>query len=399
MTRPKPDASAPCPDWGADGAAEPHKIAVAFLFIGGMHQALHSAPAAAELACDERFRVVCLVAGAEERAMVARVAAAWPKAPLGIVALPPSRLSQALCRLFSPGNDVKVLRLWRNRRLLAGFDAVVVPERTSTILKAFGLRAKLIYIPHGGGDRAVAVEPRIKRFDYVLAPGAKNAERMIAVGSTTPEKCAVAGWVKLAAVPRLAAATPRFFADDKPVVLYNPHFRRNLSSWPAWGRKVVAAFAAQDAYHLILAPHIRMFKHASAAERAAFESLSVPGHILVDAGSMASCDMRYTLAADVYMGDVSSQVYEFLSQPRPCVFLNAHKVAWRDDPSYAGWTLGEVVDDPADVLAAVARAVAAQPARRPLQEKALIRAAGADWPRAAARAASLIADYLLARRK
>jgi hypothetical protein len=41
---------------------------------------------------------------------------------------------------------------------------------------------------------------------------------------------------------------------------------------------------------------------------------------------------------------VSSQVYEYLLlKPRPCLFVNAHGVTWRDDPDYAFWHLGEVV--------------------------------------------------------
>ena len=55
--------------------------------------------------------------------------------------------------------------------------------------------------------------------------------------------------------------------------------------------------------------------------------------------------MTYMLAADIYLGDVSSQVYEFLLEPRPCIFLNGHNVTWQDNPYYFHWTLGQVVDD------------------------------------------------------
>jgi len=76
-------------------------------------------------------------------------------------------------------------------------------------------------------------------------------------------------------------------------------------------------------------------------------------NIHIDKGSPASADMTYMLAADIYLGDVSSQVYEFLLdssqvyefllEPRPCIFLNPHGVDWEDDPSYAHWKLGQVV--------------------------------------------------------
>src|SRR3546814_19981036 len=50
----------------------------------------------------------------------------------------------------------------------------------------------------------------------------------------------------------------------------------------------------------------------------------------------------YTAAADIYLGDTSSQVVELLMQPRPCVFLAPLGVDWHDDPSYAMWAAGEV---------------------------------------------------------
>ena len=68
-------------------------------------------------------------------------------------------------------------------------------------------------------------------------------------------------------------------------------------------------------------------------------------NILIDKGSAASTDMTYMMAADIYLGDVSSQVYEFLIEPRPCVFLSPREVDWKDDRSYENWQLGQVVDD------------------------------------------------------
>jgi CDP-glycerol glycerophosphotransferase (TagB/SpsB family) len=81
---------------------------------------------------------------------------------------------------------------------------------------------------------------------------------------------------------------------------------------------------------------------------------------LVDLSSDRLVDMSYTAAADIYLGDVSSQVYEFLLTPRPCLFVNAHGVEWKNDPDYAHWQLGEVVS-PEGVIAAVARAKAEHP--------------------------------------
>jgi hypothetical protein len=68
--------------------------------------------------------------------------------------------------------------------------------------------------------------------------------------------------------------------------------------------------------------------------------------------------MTYADAADVYVGDVSSQLYEFLVRPRPCIFLNAHGIAWQNDPFYLGWRCGPVIESIEQLPAALARSTA-----------------------------------------
>jgi hypothetical protein len=370
------------------------RIGVAFLFVGGAHQVLHAAPAAAELSRDGRFEVVCLIAGDAERAMIARVATVWPEAHFAVEALSLPRWLQRLARRIWPSRNLKLPLLLCNLSKLAGYDAIVTPERTSTVLKSLGVR-RMIHIPHGAGDRAKGFERRIRRFDYVIVQGRKDAERMIAAGLVRPENCAASGSVKLGAIERFGRDLPRIFDNDRPTVLYNPHFSSELGSWSRWGERIVAAFAAQDEVNLIVAPHVRLFQDASATARAAFEALSVPGRILCDAGSPRCCDMTYTLAADIYLGDVSSQVYEFLSRPRPCVFLNAQDAGWRGNPDYRCWNFGEVVDDAAAVPAAVRRAPERHGEFLSEQQAMQAEALGDDWQNAPARAADLIRDYLL----
>ena len=72
-------------------------------------------------------------------------------------------------------------------------------------------------------------------------------------------------------------------------------------------------------------------------------------NILVDLGSDASVDMTYTQAADIYLGDISSQVYEFLIHPRPCIFLNAHAANWKNNPNYLCWDCGPVLSNVYDL--------------------------------------------------
>jgi CDP-glycerol glycerophosphotransferase (TagB/SpsB family) len=80
--------------------------------------------------------------------------------------------------------------------------------------------------------------------------------------------------------------------------------------------------------------------------------LNVP-NIHVDLGSSRSVDMTYTRAADIYLGDVSSQVYEFLYKRRPTIFLNSHDADWQGNPLYFNWTTGPVLNSVDDLIETV----------------------------------------------
>ena len=80
-------------------------------------------------------------------------------------------------------------------------------------------------------------------------------------------------------------------------------------------------------------------------------------NIHIDLGGRASTTMAYTNRADIYLGDVSSQFYEFISRPRPCVFLNAHDVQWAGDSNYASWRAGPVISDPGELGRALRDAI------------------------------------------
>ncbi len=110
------------------------------------------------------------------------------------------------------------------------------------------------------------------------------------------------------------------------------------------GRAVMEQFVVSSRYNLIFAPHIMLFHRPFVVtiDRLRIDRpgkidprwLAAP-NIHIDTCSPALTDMTYTRAADVYLGDVSSQVYEFLSESRPCVFLNAHDVDYRGDANYS----------------------------------------------------------------
>ena len=370
---------------------------ILFLFIGEPHHVFHALPIAAEMAAAGQV-VEVAVASADHLRVVEQVALAYPGFAPHITLLGQKGFARWL----------RDKGLFRHPRLpillgalpfLRQFDAIVVPERTTTAIRHFLPRkTRLIFTPHGAGDRAIMLDPRDRHFDFVLVAGEKSEQRLLDAGTIEPGRYAVNGYVKLDLMPRLQAAREPLFANDRPTVLYAPHFKRELSSWDRFGRDIIAWFAAQDRYNLVVAPHIRLFAEASDADRAAVTALAVPGKIMIDLESDRLFDMSYTSGADIYLGDVSSQVYEFLDTPRPCVFLNAHAVAWQEDANYLFWTLGEVADSVAGAMAAVGRARAEHPRYSALQKETLALSVGGDPAGAARRGAEAIVHFLHAER-
>lgn len=366
---------------------------ILFLFIGEPHHVFHALPIAAEMGAAGQA-VEVAVASADHLRMVEQVALAYPGFAPRVTQLGQKGLARWL----------RDMGLFRNPRLpmlldalpfLRQFDAIVVPERTTTSIRHFLPRGtRLIFTPHGAGDRAITFDLRDRYFDFALVAGEKSEQRMLDARTIRPGHYAVNGYVKLDLMPRLQAAREPLFANGRPTVLYAPHFKRELSSWDRFGRDIIAWFAGQDRYNLVVAPHVRLFAEASDAERAAVTKLAVPGKILIDLGSDRLFDMSYTSGTDIYLGDVSSQVYEFLATPRPCVFLNAHEVDWTGDPDYLFWTLGDVVDDLADLPGALERAPARHPLYADAQRERLAESIGGDPVGAARRGAEAILGFL-----
>lgn len=334
--------------------ARPARIHV--LAIGGPHQLAHIVPVACEL--EHRFpgAATVFVPSADDAQGVHALA---HKMGLPVPAVTVMTLPRTLGKLL-PGALRKLARLLFWAPQITRANVLLCAERTSTILpRLFPNCPPVLHIPHGAGDRAVGFEARFQYFDHVLVAGRKDRDRLIEGGRVAAEDCTVTGPIKLSTVLGRATAQPaRLFDNARPTILYNPHFSASLGSLEAFGRRLAEAVAADGRYNLVIAPHIRLAKQSNARQRQAWESLAVPGQILVDLGSPRCCDMTYTLGADLYIGDVSSQVYEFLIRPRPCLFVNAHKAEWQGSEDYAMWTLGDVITPDHDPIAAIDAAFA-----------------------------------------
>lgn len=366
------------------------KIDLAFLFIGGVHHVLHLAPVAVEVSRRRPdLSVHCICGDADTSAALRAVAGA--SCPVRITEMRTSLLSRAMMAVTgrkSAGKGPLLAAIrWRTR----GARAIIVPERTSAKLRMMGWSRPLIHFRHGAGDRAPASEARLRAFDLIIVPGEKDIERAVARG-IDPGRLRTAGYVKLDYLESEPGPGAPLFDNRLRTVFYNPHFDARTSSIGV-AREVIARFRSQDRYNLVFAPHVRAVEDLSAGEKRALEDLAVPGRIHVDLGSPGLFDMRYVRGADLYLGDMSSQLYEFLVRPRPVAFINSHGVSWRDDPRYAGWHLGEVAEGVAGLIDTVDRAFAGHAQKVALQQQAVAFAFG-DYRGATGRAANILLEYL-----
>lgn len=304
---------------------------------------------------------------------------------------PKTRLLKCVFRRFSLFKKT-VMR--ENLEELNRYDLIVALENSAAALREMGLdKPRMIYLPHGFGDRSVSFLPRIATFDHVLVAGQKTARRMLDAGVIRENGYSMTGIVKFDVAARLGTNWKPPFDKQRPIVLYNPHRDRKLGSWSRFLEPLIGGFAQDRSMNLIIAPHVKMFHRRSEAFRDAFRARST-GNVLADPGSDQSIDGTYPAIAQVYVGDISSQVYDYLDRPKPCVFLNAHGIEWRDDPNFAHWHMGDVVDDPRDVMDAIRAAPERHARYRAIQERMIADTLGTASPGASGRAADAIASFL-----
>jgi hypothetical protein len=360
-------------------------LRIAFLFNHDqLHQVAHSLPIALRLAELGTGAEILLVTTSErlrkEVMLLAGDAIAKGRVTLVALALqrPASRAVARLAGRLFPAR--KLFMLGDNLAFFASLDVLVVAEKTSLMLKRRrGLDGlKIVHTRHGAGDRAIGFDKASAGFDAVLISGPKIGERLVRDAGLAPARLHMVGYPKFD-LHRDTTATLPLAGDGRPVVLYNPHPSPHLSSWFRLGPAILDWFVAHPEYQLIFAPHVMLFERPLAISIDRLR-LARPGrieqrwrdapNIFIDTGSRASTTMAYTNAADIYLGDVSSQIYEFLIRPRPCLFIDAHHQQWRDNPDFAHWQAGPVIERVDALEDGLAEARAAfETVYRPVQQR------------------------------
>jgi len=364
---------------------------IVMLFLGGAHQLFHLAPVAAELSrIAPQRKVTCIASNRHVASLIEEVRERMNAPTLRIETVEPPAWWHRFAMSMHRPRLSKLALLIRLAPRLARAKVIVTPERTSAWLRKIGLRVPMIHFRHGAGDRAPKSEQALKAFDLIVVPGEKDVRRAIESHHIDATRIRTGGYVKLDYLGRRPAGPERLFDNDRPVIIYNAHFDRACSSWHV-AERVVELILADGRYNLVVAPHIRLAEKLGQAERARWLAKADPARLIVDFHSDRLIDMSYIRSADLYLGDMSSQLYEFLARPRPVAFINAHGVDWRNDARYAGWHLGRVAEKPDDLLPAIDAAFARHRDMVWAQRRATARAFG-TIKGACERAATILAQ-------
>lgn len=311
---------------------------IGFLFLGPASHVAHAASIAFELQAMHGYEVTAFVSSRVQAQALKSLAERYSGSCL--VQMLRADALHRLARRFKKRDYPRARYVLKNNlKLLQSFDALVLTDIPPISLRQRQRGPRMILTGHGPGPRSFGSYPDMTQFDLFLLPGKTRLELLSATGRIDEEKSRIIGYPKFDLAPPSNAR--KMFDNDRPIVLYNPHFNGNGSSWPQWGTRVLDYFSAHPEWNLIFAPHVLMFHRGGDKLLEKYASFT---NIHIDARSQALVDMTYTNAADIYLGDVSSQAYEFVGlRPRPCIFLNPDKRDWRANAHLGMWAMGDVV--------------------------------------------------------
>ena len=329
---------------------------VAFLFLNGLHQLYHTAMTAMQLGTIYTGTdVVLLSCNREHTDALLEIKSFYPGTQARIVTLKqPFRHKYLNYKKKSYPSVNAMIR--RAAPILRNSDVVVTTSHgTARMFDKYGIdKPVIIYQYHGCGDRKYGFDPAFKKVDFMLLPGRYHKQRLVSGGIVSELDTSVVGWPKF---DYRGSDDVKLFANTNPTVLYCPHWEPSLTSYNLFSEPMLKFFQNNTNYNLVFAPHVLVKHwHVHHSYDVSFEKYR-SDNIIVDYGSSYSTNGTYLRLSDIYAGDVSSMVYEFIAmKPRPCIFLNAHDIKWRNHPDYRFWDYGPVLENLSSFLSELKKA-------------------------------------------
>lgn len=331
---------------------------IAFLFLGETLLIPHLWPIAEALAeAAPDLPIDLWVSTSVHADMLGRWAASHPA--MRLRRAPGFRDMPGLLPGTNPPLPSKMPMLARLAPRLVGTRIAVCAEQTSLWIPALlpFHPTRFVKTSHGVGSMSARDDRRRHAAALTFVPSERERQTYLDRGML-PRRIVATGYVKSAFRQRTPARS--LFASEKPILLYTPHWQPHRSSWWTWGRQIVEMLAGLKGWNVIVAPHQRLIEKDRALP-AILGGVADRPHVHVDWRSFAAVDGSYTRAADLYLGDSSSQIVEYLTRPRPALFLNPHKTDWRTSGEHDFWACGDVVDRIEDLPASLEKARSRHP--------------------------------------
>lgn len=219
-------------------------------------------------------------------------------------------------------------------------------------LSLFGIdQPKLIYTNHGTGDGEYGFGSGLRSMDMILVAGEKmrsQIENQPIFRNGLPFEIVEVGYPKFdflnVDIFGKELNCPKIFENDKPVLLYNPHWMEELNSFNIFGSSLIKWVEKTGRYNMIVNPH-PLFWRFNRKNSKYLRNINNSKNVYVNQDKLIAADMSLMHTADVYVGDVSSSVYEWLKFDRPILFLNNGVEDWESNPHYSMWSFGPVASD------------------------------------------------------
>ncbi len=279
-------------------------------------------------------------------------------------------------------------------------EAIIQPDYTKDFLNV-GFDTAHVQVFHGTSDKTYNYSSQVRKYDFLLLPGARTYKIMQAAGLLTEGKYAVVGYPKADRVfkgefNRDLAVGSLGLDPGRPTVLYAPTWQdaKFNTSLPRYGREVLSQ--VPEAYNLIVKLHPN-------TKRYDLKNYLMVKRISENNPRIKLLDFHHDVmpimaASDLLIADISTVSHEFLCFDRPLVFLDPRLLSIRKDKVWV-WKCGSVVKRKGEVWSTVEKALAEPEAyaekRKAVREEIFYKPDG----HAAERAAEAIRDFVERRKK
>jgi len=318
------------------------KKIILFLYRGGLHHIYHSLYIAIELSkIQDEYQVCILNTSLKSNNII--------KTELKRLNAKVIYFNKSKFFLFINQNYKNIIKL--NKKIFEKTDVLITSSfGIPKLLTKFNLRdIFVIFTNHGTGDGKYTFNNDLSNYDCTFITSRKMYEQYKNFGILkTLKTYLIVDYCKFDYLFYNQNKDLKIFNNELPIVLYNPHYNKKISSFYKDGENIVNKIIKSDKYNLILSPHPLVNSwHFIDRIKMKFPKSD---NFYKDWSSIHKVNFDYMKIADIYLGDVSSSSYEWLYFNKPMVFFNSYNIKWDENPYYKFWHMGYVINNINDLI-------------------------------------------------